>query len=70
MSWRQVDCESLPSSFLPSFYLLDGWWLMTQGHINNLYNTTFWSMVLKGGMGNTEAERELQVSFYQFNSVR
>ena len=31
------------------------------GHINNLYNTTFWAMVQKGGMGTTEAEAELKV---------
>ncbi|MCJ1236321.1 tRNA-His guanylyltransferase [Varicellaria rhodocarpa] len=30
------------------------------GHINNLYNTTFWAMVQKGGMGTTEAEAELK----------
>lgn len=30
------------------------------GHINNLYNTTFWSMVLKGGMTNQEAEVALK----------
>ncbi|THC95631.1 hypothetical protein EYZ11_004893 [Aspergillus tanneri] len=29
-------------------------------HINNLYNTTFWTMVQQGGMSNTDAERELQ----------
>lgn len=33
------------------------------GHINNLYNTTFWAMVQQGGMSNTDAERELQVSY-------
>lgn len=31
------------------------------GHINNLYNTTFWNMVLQGGMGNSEAEHALKV---------
>ncbi|KAK0865501.1 tRNA-His guanylyltransferase [Friedmanniomyces endolithicus] len=29
-------------------------------HINNLYNTTFWNMVLKGGMSTTEAEQALK----------
>ncbi|KAF5016190.1 hypothetical protein F66182_12210, partial [Fusarium sp. NRRL 66182] len=28
-------------------------------HINNLYNTTFWALVLKGGLSNVEAEKEL-----------
>ncbi|CAG8923949.1 unnamed protein product [Penicillium salamii] len=36
-------------------------WRQVDCHINNLYNTTFWHMVLKGGMGNTEAELELKV---------
>lgn len=31
-----------------------------EGHINNLYNTTFWAMVLKGGLTNTAAEEELK----------
>lgn len=31
------------------------------GHINNLYNTTFWALVLKGGLSNVEAEKELSV---------
>lgn len=40
------------------------------GHVNNLYNTTFWNMV-KGnettpGMSTTEAELALKVSFVFF----
>ena len=35
--------------------------LMEPGHINNLYNTTFWALVQKGGMGATEVEAELKV---------
>lgn len=31
------------------------------GHINNLYNTTFWALVQKGGMDVTEAEERLKV---------
>lgn len=38
--------------------------LITAGHINNLYNTTFWTMVQKGGMSNTDAEQELKVSVF------
>lgn len=30
------------------------------GHINNLYNTTFWALVLKGGMTNSAAETFLK----------
>ena len=32
------------------------------GHINNLYNTTFWALVQKGGMDATQAEEKLKVS--------
>jgi tRNA(His) guanylyltransferase len=32
------------------------------GHINNLYNTTFWAMIQKGGLDATTAENELQGS--------
>lgn len=34
-------------------------WRQTDCHINNLYNTTFWNMVLKGGMSTTNAEHAL-----------
>jgi len=34
---------------------------MEIGHINNLYNTTFWALIQQGGMGNTEAEQMLKV---------
>lgn len=30
------------------------------GHINNLYNTTFWAMIQKGGLDGTAAEEELK----------
>ena len=29
------------------------------GHINNLYNTTFWALVQQGGLANQVAEKEL-----------
>ncbi|KAJ5294856.1 hypothetical protein N7508_009677 [Penicillium antarcticum] len=35
-------------------------WRQVDCHINNLYNTTFWTMVLQGGMNNTDAELELK----------
>ncbi|KAL4970476.1 tRNA guanylyltransferase [Aspergillus stella-maris] len=35
-------------------------WRQVDCHINNLYNTTFWMMVLRGGMRNTEAEEALK----------
>ena len=34
-------------------------WRQVDCHINNLYNTTFWALVKKGGMTATEAEKEL-----------
>jgi tRNA(His) guanylyltransferase len=35
-------------------------WRQADCHINNLYNTTFWSLVLHNGMTNTDAESRLQ----------
>lgn len=53
------------------FFLISSYWLrclyglwLWLGHINNLYNTTFWAMVQKGGISNTDAELELKVSFW------
>nr|XP_023015557.1 probable tRNA(His) guanylyltransferase [Leptinotarsa decemlineata] len=51
-------------------------WRQADCHINNLYNTTFWSLVLKGGLTNNEAEQKLcgtissdkhEILFSQFN---
>lgn len=39
--------------------------LTASGHINNLYNTTFWTMVQRGGMSNTDAEQELKVRRFE-----
>lgn len=63
MSWRQVDCELLPFPFL-NRALLTG-----LGHINNLYNTTFWALVQQGGLDNREATEALQVSGVQNPSL-
>lgn len=35
------------------------------GHINNLYNTTFWAIV-HSGKTETEAEEQLRVSIYTY----
>lgn len=35
-------------------------WRQVDAHINNLYNTTFWALILKGGLDAREAETELQ----------
>lgn len=35
-------------------------WRQVDCHVNNLYNTTFWNLVLKGGMSGTGAEERLK----------
>ncbi|XP_036404763.1 probable tRNA(His) guanylyltransferase [Megalops cyprinoides] len=35
-------------------------WRQADCHINNLYNTVFWSLVLKGGLSTTQAEDRLK----------
>lgn len=35
-------------------------WRQADTHVNNLYNTTFWSLVLKGGLTNQGAEERLR----------
>jgi len=51
-------------------------WRQVDCHINNLYNTCFWTLVLKGGRTEKEAEKELsgtrsenknELLFSQFN---
>lgn len=62
MSWRQVDCKYYPQPFFSLMSPLISYDVVGYlGHINNLYNTTFWAMVLQGGMSNTDAEQELKV---------
>ncbi|XP_055843914.1 probable tRNA(His) guanylyltransferase [Episyrphus balteatus] len=38
-------------------------WRQADVHVNNLYNTTFWELVLNGGMTNTQAEERLRGTF-------
>lgn len=38
-------------------------WRQADCHINNLYNTTFWNLVLKAGRSPTEAEQDLKGTF-------
>lgn len=68
MSWRQVDCKYHKITLSLRYAV----WLpaISQippsvsdrhvGHINNLYNTTFWALVQQGGMGPREAEQRLK----------
>lgn len=39
-------------------------WRQADTHINNLYNTTFWNLILKGGLSNTEVKRILYDTFF------
>lgn len=34
-------------------------WRQADCHINNLYNTSFWALILQGGMDNQQAEKAL-----------
>lgn len=57
--WPTFDgrCVCYPKRRILRDYLS---WRQADCHINNLYNTTFWNMVLKGGMSQTDAELELK----------
>ena len=55
LSWRQVDCKCTGRA--PDFPLLTN-----LGHINNLYNTTFWALIQQGGLDHQQATEALAVS--------
>lgn len=57
--WPTFDgrCVAYPKRKILRDYLS---WRQADCHINNLYNTTFWSLVLKGGMSGAEAEVALK----------
>ena len=59
LSWRQVDCKEVMTMMAQHVGVV---LIVNVGHINNLYNTTFWAMVQKGGISTTEAEAELKVT--------
>jgi tRNA(His) 5'-end guanylyltransferase len=42
---------------------MDRTYFYDKGHINNLYNTTFWALIQNGGMDAKEAEKALAVRF-------
>ncbi|WPH04850.1 tRNAHis guanylyltransferase [Acrodontium crateriforme] len=52
-------CVCYPKQAILRDYLS---WRQADCHINNLYNTVFWTLVLKGGRTTTEAEHELKGS--------
>jgi tRNA(His) 5'-end guanylyltransferase len=47
---------------------IDTYFLGKKGHINNLFNTTFWTLV-KSGMTEAEAEKHLRVNMSLFKVV-
>lgn len=67
LSWRQADCgcHNEPSrgytdplrEVLGQTYLC----YSLSGHINNLYNTVFWTLVQEGKLTNSQAEDRLKV---------
>ena len=72
---RDLEPELVPTGPLPTFdgravcyprigivrdYLR---WRQVDCHINNLYNTCFWALVQRGGMGNVEAEAALKGTY-------
>ena len=67
MSWRQADCLSISFNIyhhphLSLFYdSASGTNVNSIGHINNLYNTTFWALIQMGGFDAKSAEKELLV---------
>ena len=65
MSWRQVDCKQECRVCMDS----DGGkgLLVGLGHINNLYNTTFWALVEKGAMDATKGEMMLKVGPFAYD---
>ncbi|EKG18510.1 tRNAHis guanylyltransferase [Macrophomina phaseolina MS6] len=58
MSWRQVDCTPFPAKTLAPGARNNADARQT-GHINNLYNTTFWTLIQRGGMDAAAAEQRL-----------
>jgi tRNA(His) guanylyltransferase len=70
-SWRQADCLLpffifilfFPFRTFPHYFSFSPLTADTTGHINNLYNTTFWALVQKGGLTTHEAEQALVGSF-------
>ncbi|WBW74805.1 tRNAHis guanylyltransferase Thg1 [Schizosaccharomyces osmophilus] len=62
-----IPLLSLPSFdgravLYPSIFVLRDYlnWRQADCHINNLYNTTFWALIQKGGLTNTKAEEYLK----------
>lgn len=58
VSWRQVDCTSARERYTPS--IKAHIYFIILGHVNNLYNTTFWALRQHGSTA-VRAEEELKV---------
>lgn len=64
LSWRQADSTLLaaPREMMTALVVLIMLTLaVSAGHINNLYNTVFWTLVIKGGLGERDAMERLKV---------
>jgi tRNA(His) guanylyltransferase len=66
----ELDIKHLPTFdgravIYPSLKIIKDYvtWRFVDTHINNLYNTTFWTLVLKGGLTTTQAEERLTGTF-------
>ncbi|OQO11925.1 hypothetical protein B0A48_03652 [Cryoendolithus antarcticus] len=59
--WPSFDgrCVAYPKRRILRDYLA---WRQADCHVNNLYNTTFWNLVQRGGMTQTDAEDSLKGS--------
>lgn len=65
-AWRQADSEEQCNR--PCHALLTD--TQPQAHINNLYNTIFWALVLHGGESTTQAHATLKVGLLSQWSVQ
>lgn len=62
-SWRQADSKSYPAFHtLRCSLVTDN--SLTTAHINNMYNTVFWALVLQGGQTNKQANETLRVRLF------
>lgn len=66
LSWRQADCKC--KKRLPHQRMMMTHRVILLGHINNLYNTTFWAIV-HSGKTETQAEEDLRVRLDEDNTT-
>ncbi|KAH3676144.1 hypothetical protein WICMUC_002166 [Wickerhamomyces mucosus] len=66
---KEIDLKNIPTFdgravIYPNVQIVKDYlsWRFVDTHINNLYNTTFWALVLKGGLSTKQAEEKLKGS--------